>query len=220
MKIYNYKGHKIEYRTGTCDWWMIQEILKREEYKINLNKGDIVLDIGGNIGVFAVYAALKGVREIYSFECDPNNFPMLVDNTKSFPNIITVPFALFKDEVKNMKFRIGTQKNPGNGSLFKRKGAALITVSTLAFNDVVNEIQPTKIKIDIEQGEYYLFNYDLDLPDSIQQIEYEIHNIGKKTIVLYNRLEKYLLSQNFTISKPKNFLINRAWFWKILCTKM
>ena len=220
MEIYNYKGHQINYRPGTYDLWIINEILKKNEYKIDLNPGDVVLDAGANIGIFTIYAALKGVKEIHCFECDVNNWQLLVDNTESLPNVTLYPFALFRDEIKSATFRMGTDKNHGNGSLLKRKCGTLTQVSTLAFNDVVEEILPTKIKIDIEGSEFYLFNYDLDLPDSILQMEFEIHNMGRKTANLYNRLESYLLNQNFTISKPANFGNKKLWYTKILCTKM
>jgi len=74
------------YRENTTDEKVIDEILNRKAYKkknINFDAepGDIWLDGGAQIGIFAEYAAKKGSKKIYCFEPEKSNFELLEKNT-------------------------------------------------------------------------------------------------------------------------------------------
>ncbi|MFA5792099.1 MAG: FkbM family methyltransferase [Candidatus Paceibacterota bacterium] len=63
--------------------------------KQNIKLGDIVLDIGGNIGFYSLLLArLVGVKgEVHVFEPDPVNYKHLRMNTRKYPNIKTYNVA-------------------------------------------------------------------------------------------------------------------------------
>jgi len=67
-----------------------QEIWNDGEYDrfgISVEPGDIVVDCGGNIGLFAQYAISKGASQVYSFELTDYYFNYLKQNTMFNPNI-------------------------------------------------------------------------------------------------------------------------------------
>jgi FkbM family methyltransferase len=62
---------------GNTLGWVASE-LNQDCYqfnKVNFQDGDVFLDIGGNLGLLAIYLAKKHpFLKIYSFEADPRNF--------------------------------------------------------------------------------------------------------------------------------------------------
>lgn len=66
---------------------MFYEIFRDLTYNFRnckINSGDIVLDIGANIGVFSRYAIANGAHEVYSFEPIKENYDLLVKNSKEY----------------------------------------------------------------------------------------------------------------------------------------
>lgn len=70
------------YGTNNADD-ILREIFVENVYQVG--KGDVadsgvVVDIGGNVGAFSVYAASLGATEIHAFEPDSLNYDVLVQN--------------------------------------------------------------------------------------------------------------------------------------------
>jgi hypothetical protein len=60
-----------------------REIYTENEYnrfEIKIETGDIVLDCGGNVGIFSQYAFDMGAKEVYSYECDESYYNCLIQN--------------------------------------------------------------------------------------------------------------------------------------------
>ena len=67
-------------RPGTLDEYIFKEI--RPSYNmLDIQEGDVVLDIGANIGAFSLYAEQQGATKIYSYEPDSDNFFILEKNS-------------------------------------------------------------------------------------------------------------------------------------------
>ena len=47
-----------------------------------INKGDVVLDIGANIGIYTVFAASQGCKIVHAFEPHPITYSILLQNIK------------------------------------------------------------------------------------------------------------------------------------------
>jgi len=65
---------------------MAREIFIREVYMPKgwfIGKDDVVIDIGANIGIFSLYAALKTENRVYAFEPFPENVTWLTQNLKA-----------------------------------------------------------------------------------------------------------------------------------------
>lgn len=70
-------------RPGTSDMLVLREVFVADEYRILSNpwirNGDVVLDIGANIGAFSIAAAGRGAR-VFSFEPERENIRMAIGN--------------------------------------------------------------------------------------------------------------------------------------------
>jgi len=96
-------GIKLKIRTRTTDLmaltnvWLIQEYLDDE---LNIENNDVVLDIGGHIGLFALFASQfckKG--KIFCFEPIKENYNILLENIElnAAKNIIPFNLAVYND---------------------------------------------------------------------------------------------------------------------------
>ncbi|HYW98084.1 MAG TPA: FkbM family methyltransferase [Candidatus Elarobacter sp.] len=79
-------GTRLHTRRNRCDFHMIDEIWgyrKYDYFGYRVQQGDIVVDIGGNIGAFATYAAaVCRASRVLVFEPFPENFAMLTRNVE------------------------------------------------------------------------------------------------------------------------------------------
>jgi FkbM family methyltransferase len=81
---------RIQYRPGTTDEKVIEEVLVRNEYQnrtagLFVEAGDVWIDIGGNIGTFALLALAAGGR-VLSIEPAAENYRLLYANlAANFP---------------------------------------------------------------------------------------------------------------------------------------
>jgi FkbM family methyltransferase len=75
-------GLRFRVRRLTCDEDFVVNVVERSEYLqhgLAITAGDRVLDIGGNIGTFAVFAASHGAR-VVTIEPDAENLALLRHN--------------------------------------------------------------------------------------------------------------------------------------------
>jgi len=75
---------------------MYYEIFKDLTYNFKeckINKDDVVLDIGANIGVFSRYAIANGAKDVYSFEPIKENYDLLEKNSDGFP-VVSFNYAI------------------------------------------------------------------------------------------------------------------------------
>jgi len=108
----------------------------------NVSEGDVVLDIGANIGYFTLLFASSVGKEgkVFSFEPEPSNFKILKKNAKinNFQNIIFENVA-----VSNSNGTIDlylSEKAAGQHTIFKSKnvGENHISVKTIRLDDFFN----------------------------------------------------------------------------------
>lgn len=65
----------------------IYEMFEYNRYGVNIESSDVVLDCGGNIGIFTNYALEMGASKVMSYECDSEMFSHFENNVKS--NLVT-----------------------------------------------------------------------------------------------------------------------------------
>lgn len=77
-------GVRCELRPGTSDWWIFLEIFVFGIYRraeADIQKSKIIMDIGANVGFFALYASgLNSEVEIHALEPFPQNVEQLKNN--------------------------------------------------------------------------------------------------------------------------------------------
>jgi FkbM family methyltransferase len=129
-----------------------------------LAQGDVVLDIGANVGLWALGAALRvgGSGVVHGFEPLPANFARLERNLalNQIGNVLCRPLAL-AEKPGRTTFFAPTEGNSGAGSLAPHAGAEQpveVAVTTLDLYCAEQGIsQVDFIKIDVEGGELVVF---------------------------------------------------------------
>jgi FkbM family methyltransferase len=217
LYAYNWNKHPVYYRPGTSDRGLIYEILirkpsKAEYYVDERVSPKVILDIGANVGITAIWLASKYPdATIYSFEPMQDNYELLVKNTAGYPNIRTYNFGLGeKTEEMDVFSNIDTF-NRGGFSIYQRPndpdnaGTEDVSAGKIQIRDAaeaLKEIGITHIdllKIDTEGAEYDIIRViPEELIKDCQWVMGELHGI--KTFETLALLDKW-----FGIEMKKRF---------------
>lgn len=117
-----------------------------------------ILDIGANVGSFAVWASLRWPGStVFSYEPNPGTFALLKKNTASLANVTAINAALFPG-AKPREMYFARFDGDGEGGLMRYAGDTFED-HALARRIEVDVADPAKlksadvVKIDIEGGE-------------------------------------------------------------------
>ncbi|MEX1115793.1 MAG: FkbM family methyltransferase [Akkermansiaceae bacterium] len=203
-EILLHRGIKIPLIDGIISPKIIEKI-KIGRYETNeaiqlgklIEKGEVILEIGGGIGFISSIAALNpNTRSIEVFEANPNLRPMIhalhtlngIENVTintgvlmHNPSSATVPFYVHPDFW-------ASSLNPGAGDRTR------VEVPVFNLNATIERIRPSLIICDIEGGEIDLFEH-ADLK-GVQKVLLEIHQnvVGRSGI---KRLFDMFSARNF-----------------------
>ena len=163
-------------RPNTADAYALHE--SHGYHRMGVKAGDIVLDLGAHIGCVASRAALVGASKIICIEAEPENFELLQKNTQTFPQVVAIHGAVFGGDSETVQLNTVQRRTDGGHSTgthscyFRTRGNT-IPVPRLDFRKLLEEHQPTVLKVDIEGSEWSLdFT---NLPASIRSIGIEFH---------------------------------------------
>ena len=202
---------KVFYRTSTSDMILIYEILLKSKYKSEyffphkLNP-KIIFDIGGNIGITAIYlATIFPDAKIYTFEPLPDNFEILTKNIQKYDNIKAFNIGLGS---KNGNFKVylsDDSENFGGVSFFPdptgNKSDSYISCEVKNINEMIEKLNIESIdliKIDTEGAEHdILMAIHEKIIRNVSWITGELH--GNQDFELLN----YLNNLGFSISMKK-----------------
>ena len=159
-------GLNLVCRGGTRDWDVAHELLfaggyrRAFDYLSGLPVTPLVLDLGGNLGLFSLLAARANPRaEIFAYEPGPPNHRLFEMNLLANPSLAS-RVHLRKEAVGGSTRQTEwffDSANPGGSSLFG-SGDEKFTVQIRAFAEVVAALPgPVALaKIDIEGAEFEL----------------------------------------------------------------
>jgi FkbM family methyltransferase len=138
--------------------WAIKDVLEGE-YEAGVDgTGLNILDVGANVGSFALWATARWPGStVTSFEPHPGTFEFLKRNTAGRPDIVAVNAALFPGGMTTATFR-SRFAGDGESGLEAYAGDtfnddALVQSFTVAVVDPGSLASPDIVKIDIEGGE-------------------------------------------------------------------
>jgi len=178
-----------------------------------LKEGDVVLDLGANIGIFSRFASDKGAKKIYAFEPVQENFKLLALNRPENCEAHRIAVSNKNNEAVKISYKPNC---PGGSSILKYDDGILQTcmtmkISTMIKNNLIE--QPDFIKMDIEGAEVMAFEGITDaILKKVRCIAMEMHNdvIGEDGVsYIYERLKK-LGFKSFTLTNPDQN--NIVWF--------
>lgn len=195
MELYN-RARDFAVEKVTMYW--IEDIIK---------DGDVVFDIGANVGIYSLLIAAKNKNTtVYSFEPEAGNFYKLNKNISlnGFTNMIPYPIALSERTgianfyVSSEEFGSATHSinEPfSDGLFFKPKRIQGISSFTLPeLTRLLEPVFPNHIKIDVDGYETKIIEASRNvLTDSrLKSIMIEVsHNISKGTT------ERIITGSNF-----------------------
>ncbi len=180
-------GFQMEVRPETTDVPQTKIVLEGGEYakRVTFTPSDIWLDIGGNIGSFALQAAARSGGRVHSFEPDPHNFQVLMNNVQrnglsyspTTDRGISVYAAAISDQHgETVTLYRNRHKGKGRHSILEVSGRDPLEVGNFHVNRVIGSLGVNKIKIDAEGAELLLIAaIDPTLWPGIQEIVLEYH---------------------------------------------
>jgi len=189
-------------REGTYDLAVSKEI--KRSYQTLPVHGKIVLDIGGNIGGFARYAALNGAKLVISIEPEESNYQCLQANTAGL-NVICLRGCLDRG-TGFTKIYLTTGINSGATSQTPRRGRFEQSVPKIDADSILRKYSPESVKMDCEGAEYNIGRADC-WPLSVRNVCCEIHIAGFGV----TKAQQFVQEYHDWISIRKPIIRENAW---------
>ena len=166
-----------------------------------VNKGDVVVDIGGNLGLFSYYALCKGAKQVYCFEPSPQSYNCIIENF-NLDNLVVEEAAVGAKDGE-VTFNINPESSINSSMFTSNENSQTITCGSINLNTYIKTNNIEKIdylKIDCEGAEYEIIE-SLDeqyLTNNIDKIclEYHLNKNGEINTIL-NKLKKCGFNVNF-----------------------
>lgn len=155
------------YRPG--DKFVVDEV-KQTYGRLPVRKGDVMLDLGANIGATSLLALSKGAARVIAVEADPSNIALLRRNLGGRALVI---WAAVGPRAGRFPF-YADPRQPFQGSRIPRPGTRRVEVPMVPLSGLLTQYPPTIVKCDIEFGEYDLPELRA-LPESVRVLAMEIH---------------------------------------------
>ena len=139
------------------------EELTTEMFKKVVKEGDVVVDLGANIGYFTLLAArLVGKKgKVYAFEPEPINYSLLLKNIElnGYDNVIATQKAV-SDTSGKVKFYLDKEDTGAHSIYQLDKGERFIEVEAVNLDDFFKDNQHpiNVIKMDVEGAEMAAFS--------------------------------------------------------------
>lgn len=163
-------GKPLWRRPGKYDQFIIDE----NPYQA-LVVGDVVLDCGAHIGTFTRDALNRGAKSVVSFEPEPMNHMLLARNTSGMP--VTRHQVAISGENGSMPLYLSwTADGHGSGgnSLYRTQSQRpVVRVHVRSFREVLLDVKPNTVKLDIKDAEYKIDWATLPWPDETISIAME-----------------------------------------------
>lgn len=149
---------------------------------INFNENDVIIDLGGHVGMFTIYLSKKYPNiKIYTFEANPLNFNFLKKNIEinNVKNVHIFNKGVFSKTGEKIKICAQTNGNSGGSSIFRPDNwdGSWVDVDTISLSDILKENNITNckfLKIDVEGAEFDTF-YNFYEFEKIKNIGIEFH---------------------------------------------
>jgi FkbM family methyltransferase len=177
--------------------YIVFSVLGTDEYKImqqRFEPGDVVIDVGANIGSFTLLCHILGCRAIFSFEPGEINFQSLKANAGSLPGVHIFQTAVWRSDInEDAKLTLaedsinsGAHSVMGEGQVVGFSAGKLVAparpayaVSSLPLDAILERFNRVKLlKLDCEGSEFPILLTSQKL-DRVNRIVGEIHEVEK-----------------------------------------
>jgi len=190
---------QIENTIAEFDWganW--QETIDIVGHEIFINKiyeqfalvkdGDIVVDIGSNVGAFGYSIKEKNIKKIYCIEPSNGLVETLIKNLNG------MPFAIINKAISNRD-----EDNiclPHSHNVFSHIGDSYNTITFKKFIEENSISNIDFLKVDCEGGEYEIFNEENRdyILNNVKNVALEWHFLNENTIENFKTFRNYYLN--------------------------
>lgn len=211
----NFNRNKIKiYLERHTDFSAFYQVFVEKTYPnliSKINKGDIVIDAGANIGMFSIMASILVGKtgKVIAIEPEPENLKILKRNVElnNINNMIIINKALFSKSGERINFfqngvmskiSLSDNNEPGN----------YIEVETITLDDIISclNMQPKVLKMDIEGAEKFALLSSQKTFQTINYFEGEIHSLEDYNVLLrYSNLFIFKQEPIESMRKVLNF---------------
>ncbi len=190
MKLIDGSNYTIELPTkelqdhfnnpSNCTFEILHQFNELSWYSEYLSKDDkIILDLGGNIGLFALHVTPWADRVI-TVEPTPSHYNLNTQLTSKFKQVERIQAAI-SNTTGQMTFYTFSSNTTMN-SLINRGGDSF-TVDCITIPDLIEKLDLKRvdfIKLDIEGSETIALNEDIikSISDKVAKILIEFHEVG------------------------------------------
>ena len=171
-------GPPISARPEVQLWDHFNDIWYHHSYTrhTSIPMGAVVVDIGANIGLFALYAA-RTAATVYAIEPSTSNFEYLVQNTSKFANISSYKLAIAANDGRA---RLVISGSPTAYSLVSNDDSHFEVIETMCLDTFFTTLGISRcnfLKLDCEGAEYeIILNADSRCLERIDRIVLEYHD--------------------------------------------
>jgi FkbM family methyltransferase len=206
--LHKYKNDNVDYST-------FLEVFENRAYEdvgsdFGIEDGDVVVDIGSNIGAFIYYSEMKGAKKIYSCEPNPECFKILLRHFSRNKLVVLNEAAISeKDGVdflstldEDLKSGKGFTDCSSSANYLRTLGGGVISkfeVPTLTFKNFISKNKINFVdfmKLDCEGGETSVLKEENSdyIKSKVRKIAVECH--GNR-----NSIISFLKEVNFKLSE-------------------
>jgi FkbM family methyltransferase len=176
----------------------------------SMNQSAIFYDIGANIGLYTIYAAVKRQCSTYSFEPHAANFKSVIENVEAnklknsyaYPVAINKNFGLSSMAVKNLY--AGVADNVVDSSSEIYHGVVSISLDDVVGKNILP--QPDYIKVDVDGFERNVFEGSQQVFKNAKSILIEIDQKDIQLVDDIKNLGFLLESEHVRNSVEKNYI--------------
>lgn len=170
----------------------------------HIKKGDVILDIGANIGFYTqILSGLVGAAgKVYAFEPDETNYNYLIKNVGHLKNVVFYNKAV-SDKPGKITLYHSDLLNVDHKTYQTENYISTTEIDCIAIDDIISENKVDFIKIDIQGYEYFAFKgmqQILEKNKSVKVLtEFYPYGINQSGVSCYDFLG-LLTAANFKLS--------------------
>ncbi|WP_418637568.1 FkbM family methyltransferase [Winogradskyella sp.] len=208
VQVLNLRNGLSFYNTNQNTLSIFKEIFVNNVYsrgEVKIKEGDVVFDIGANVGVFSIYASLIKGTKVYAFEPHPKNFKVLLNNVNQnkITNIECFEFALGIDSEDRILIEgniAGGHKLSNENELASSEGSLKVKSVTLSkMTEKLNIDRIDFVKLDCEGAEGEIIkSLGQDGLKKINKMAIEFHD--NHSILSHEEILKELQDSGFKTS--------------------
>ena len=169
-----------------------------------LDSADVVMEIGSGLGLVSSYCAKKiGSKNVFAYEANPGLEPVILSAYGLNEVSPSLKICLLSDTEGDQSFYV--ERDFWKSSMIRSSvDAKEIRIPKRILNEEIKRINPTFLIMDIEGGEYELFQY-MDL-GSIKKIAVELHTsrLGQDKV---DEIKAKLFDKGFKIDSELSTII-------------